>query len=137
MPGLKTAVYWDFSGLAESAVIDHAINMMSEGGEVKVNLPHRVDRVYGRQLSIVGRDGTRSMAALFDYNGRLYQIEGKALLAENDATADALRFVQSLIFTDGGSNRSEAAIRAIREACRGAAFNPAGTDDPRCASGSP
>jgi hypothetical protein len=107
------------SGLAESAVINHAINMMSEGGEVKVNFPHRVDRVYGRQLSIVGRDGTRSMAALFDYNGRLYQIEGKALPAENEATADAIRFVQSLIFTDGGSNRSVEDIRAARAICSG------------------
>jgi hypothetical protein len=59
------------------------------------------------------------MAALFDYNGRLYQIEGKALPAENDATADAIRFVQSLIFTDGGSNRSVEDIRAARAICSG------------------
>jgi hypothetical protein len=41
-------------------------------------------------------------------------------------------FQQSLVFTDGGSNRSEDAICTIREACRGAAFNPACVDDPRC-----
>jgi hypothetical protein len=105
------------SGLAESAVIDHAIKMMSEDGEVKVNIPHRVNRVYGRQLSIVGRDGIRSMVAVFDYNGRLYQIEGIALPGGNDATADAIRFVQSLIFTGGGSNRSAEEIRAAQAAC--------------------
>jgi hypothetical protein len=107
------------TGLEESAVIDHAIKTMSEGGEVKVNIPHRINRVYGRQLSIVGRDGIRSMVALFDYNGRLYQIEGNALPNENDATADAIRFVQSLIFTGGGSNRSAEEIRAAQAACSG------------------
>jgi hypothetical protein len=86
------------AGLEESAVTDHAIKTMSEGGEVKVNIPHRINRVYGRQLSIVGRDGIRSMVALFDYNGRVYQIEGQVLPAGNDASADAIRFVQSLIF---------------------------------------
>jgi hypothetical protein len=106
------------TGLEESAVIDHAIKMMSESGEVKVNIPHRVNRVYGRQLSIVGADGMRSMVALFDYNGRLYQIEGNALPTGNDGTADAIRFVQSLIFTGGGSNRSAEDIRAAQGDCR-------------------
>jgi len=108
------------TGLEESAVIDHAIKTLSEGGEVKVNIPHRVNRVYGRQLSILGADGSRSTVAVFDYNGRLYQIEGKSLSSANDATADAIRFAQSLIFTGGGSNRSPDEIRATRAACRGA-----------------
>jgi hypothetical protein len=106
------------SGLEESAVIGRAIKLMSESGEVKVNIPHRVNRVYGRQLSIVGADGIRSMVALFDYNGRLYVIEGNALPTGNDATADAIRFVQSLIFTGGGSNRSAEEIRAAQADCR-------------------
>jgi hypothetical protein len=119
------------TGLEESAVIEHAIKTLSEGGEVKMNFPHRIYRVYGRQLSILGADGSRSTVAVFDYNGRLYQIEGKALPG-GDAT-DVIRFQQSLVFTDGGSNRSPDAIRAIREACRGTVANPAGPDDPRCA----
>jgi hypothetical protein len=57
------------------------------------------------------------MVALFDYNGRLYQIEGNALPG-HDATADAIRFVQSLIFTGGGSNRSAEEIRAAQADCR-------------------
>jgi hypothetical protein len=119
------------SGLDESAVIDHATKTLSEGGEVKINIPHRVYQVYGRQLSILGADGSRSMVALFDFNGRLYQIEGKALRGGNPLYM--LRFQQSLVFSGGGSNRSAEAIRAIREGCRGAAANPAGLDDPRCA----
>jgi hypothetical protein len=124
------------SSLQESAVIDHAIKTLSEGGEVKINVPHRIYRVYGRQLSIVGADGSRLMAAVFDYKGRLYQIEAKALPGGRaaDTEIDIIRFQQSLTFTDGGTNRSEDAIRAIREVCGGAAAppNPAGVDDPRC-----
>src|SRR5260221_761477 len=122
------------TGLEENAVIDHAIKALSEGGEVKVNIPHRVNRVFGRQLSIVGPDGIRSMVAVFDYKGRLYQIEGRSVSTENDAAA-AIRFVQSLVFTGGGSNRSPDEIRAARAACRGAgapeiAGAPGGAETP-------
>src|SRR5262249_42562100 len=109
------------------------------------NLPHRINRIYGRQLSVLGPDGSRWMAAVFDYNGRLYQIEGKS--PPGAPTSDIIRFQQSLRFTDRGSNRSPDAIRAIREACRGAASgtagpaaapaNPAGPDDPRCRRSAP
>jgi hypothetical protein len=117
----------------ESAVIDHAIKTLSEGGKVEVNIPHRIYRVYGRQLTIAGADGSHNMAAVFDYKGRLYQIEGKALAGANadDNEFDAVRFQQSLTFTDNGSNRSEEAIKALRDACPGQG-NPAGLDDPRC-----
>jgi len=76
------------------------------------------------------------MVQLFDYKERLYQIEAKALPGQNvsDPKSDVVRFHQSLTFTDGGSNRSEDAVRAIREVCRGLA-NPAfgaGLDDPAC-----
>jgi hypothetical protein len=119
------------TGLEESTVIDHAIKTLSESGEVKINIPHRVYQVYGRQLSIAGTDGSRSTVALFDFNGRLYQIEGKMLSGGNPL--DMLRFQQSLVFTGGGSNRSADAIRTIREGCRAGVVNPAGLDDPRCA----
>ncbi|HMA72485.1 MAG TPA: hypothetical protein VKP67_13500 [Xanthobacteraceae bacterium] len=120
------------TNLAESAVIDHAIKTLSEGGEVKINIPHRVYRIYGRQLSIMGTDGSRSTVAMFDHNGRLYLVEGKAFPGGDPI--DIIRFQQSLVFTDGGSNRSPEAIRAINDACRAAGVaNPAGPDDPHCA----
>lgn len=119
------------TGLEESAIIDHAIRTLSEGSEVKVNIPHRIDRVYGRQLSLMAADGSRSTVALFDYKGRLYLIEGKAPPNGSAAMVDAMRFQQSLIFTSGDSNRSPDVIRAIRQACHEVA-NPAGLDDPRC-----
>ncbi len=91
------------AGLEESAVIDNAVKALSQEGEVKLNIPARVGRVFGRQLSILGSDGSRSSVALFYYEGRLYQIEGKSQAA-GTGTADAIRFQQSLIFTDHGSN---------------------------------
>jgi hypothetical protein len=132
------------TNLEESALIDNAIKGMSAGGELKLNLPHRIYRVYGRQFVVKGRDGSTSMAAVFDYKGRLYLIEAKALPGGTTADTDfaLTRFQQSLTFTDGGSNRTEEQIRAYREACprslgggrnpAGMPFNPAGPDDPRC-----
>jgi hypothetical protein len=82
--------------------------------------------VYGRQLSIVGADGTRSSDAIFYHLGRLYQIEGKAI-SGNEAPSYAIRFQQSLIFTGGETNRPDA-VREARRNCRAAAdANAAGT----------
>jgi hypothetical protein len=83
----------------ESAVIDHAIKTLSKGGEIKLDIPHRISRVFGRQLSIQAADGSRSSVAVFYHDQRLYQIEGKAQ-ANGNTTADAIRFQQSLVFTD-------------------------------------
>jgi hypothetical protein len=122
--------------LEESAIIDHAIRTLSQGATVRLNIPARIYQVYGRQLTVQGEDGSRSMVQLFDYKNRFYQIEAKALPGQNVSSphADVVRFHQSLTFTEGGSNRSDDAIRAIHEVCRGL-VNPAfgaGLDDPAC-----
>jgi hypothetical protein len=126
------------TGLEEKATIDHAIKTLAAGGEVTLNIPHRIYRVYGRQLSIRGAEGSQSIGAVFDYKNRLYQIEGKALPG-GSGMFETTRFQQSLTFTDGGANRTEEQIREIRAACRssgpgedGGPPNPAGLDDPRC-----
>jgi hypothetical protein len=120
------------TGLDETSVIDYAIKTLSAGGEVTFNIPQRIDSVYGRSVGIQRGDGSRSMIGVFDYHGRLYQIEAKALPGGSDAAAETLRFHQSLAFTDGGSNRSEDTIRAYRQACPDTVGPPAGFDDPRC-----
>jgi hypothetical protein len=101
-----TVVDLSASSLAENAIIDHAIKAVTQSGEIKVDIPHRVSQVYGRQLSILGTDGSRSLVALFYYNKRLYQLEATSLPTGKDATADNIRFQQSLTFTGGGSNRT-------------------------------
>jgi hypothetical protein len=94
-----TVVDLSKAGLEENAVIDHAVKTLTAGGEVKLNIEHRISRVYGRQLSILGADGSRTSVALFYHKQRLYQIEGKSL-ASGNATSEAIRFQQSLVFTD-------------------------------------
>jgi hypothetical protein len=91
--------------MTETAVLDHAVRTLAQGGEVKLDIPHRIRQVYGRQLSIIGPDGSQSIAAVFYHKQRLYQIEGRTLATANSATGDAIRFQQSLDFTEGASNR--------------------------------
>jgi hypothetical protein len=127
------------TGLGEKAVIDHAIKALSQDATVKVNVPARIYRVYGRQLTIDGTDGSRSMVAIFALMGRLFQIDAKVPAGGNEF--ELTRFQQSLVFDRDVSNRSPEEVRAIREACPGLAgvlngagnpVNPAGVDDPRC-----
>ena len=115
------------TGLDEKTVIDHAIKALSQKATVKLNIPARIYRVYGRQLTLEGADGSRSMVAMFDFMERLYQVEAKVPPGGNEF--ELTRFQQSLVFEPGVSNRSPEEIRAIRAACPG---NPAGLDDPRC-----
>lgn len=91
--------------LQESAVLDHAIRMLSQGSTIKVDIPHRISRVYGRQLSLTAADGSYSSVAVFFHKQRLYQIEGTALPGTSSASSDAIRFQQSLAFTDDSTNR--------------------------------
>jgi hypothetical protein len=109
----------ELPGMEESAVIDHAIKTLAQGGEIKLDIPARVARVYGRQLSIAGADGTRASVAIFYHLGRLYQIEGKAI-SGNEAGSYAIRFQQSLTFTGGETNRPDI-VREVRRNCRNAA----------------
>jgi hypothetical protein len=127
------------TGLDEKAVLDHAIKALSQGTTVKVNIPARIYQVFGRQLTGEGADGSRSMVAMFDVLGRLYQIEAK--MAPGGDEFELTRFQQSLVFERSVSNRSPEQVRAIREACSGLAgllnaagnpVTPAGVDDPRC-----
>ena len=127
------------AGLDEKAVIDHAIKALSQNATVKVNIPARIYRVYGRQLTIDGADGSRSMVAIFALMGRLFQVQAKVPPGGNEF--ELTRFQQSLVFDRDVSNRSPEEVRTIREACPGLAgvlngagnpVNPAGVDDPRC-----
>ena len=119
--------------------VDHAVNAVSHGATVKLNVPARIYRVYGRQLTVEGADGSRSMVAIFDLKGRLFQIEAK--VPRGGSEFELTRFQQSLVFDREISNRSPEEVRAIRAGCPGLVgvlngagnpVNPAGLDDPRC-----
>ena len=91
MPGEETG--------EEALVVKDAAKNVAEGGEIKFDMPHRVRDIRGRQLGIAGANGGYSYVALFYYKQRLYQIEGKALVAGGQAEIDAMRFHQSLDLT--------------------------------------
>jgi hypothetical protein len=98
----------DFSGIKtdEKTVLEHAMKTLIGDGAVKLNITHRVNAVYGRQLSVAGRDGSHSTIALFYYRKHLYQIEGIAYPAVDDMTFEAIRFQQSVRFTNNATNRT-------------------------------
>jgi hypothetical protein len=83
----------------ENALVGHAVKTMTEGGVIKLDIPHRIRSTYGRQLAIAAADGGYSYVAVFYRNKRLFQIEGKAFVAGGQAEVDAMIFQQSLDFT--------------------------------------
>lgn len=92
----------DFSNRPESdnTIINDAESILKQHGEVRVELPARVQAVFGRQLSLNQRDGSHISAALFVYRHRLYQVTGTSTPAAALAgSSDAIRFQQSLRFT--------------------------------------
>jgi len=82
----------------EDALMSDAVKKMTEGGQIKFDIQHRIRWFYGRQLGIAGVNGGYSYVAVFHHNNRLYQIEGKAFVAGGQAEVDAMRFQQSLDF---------------------------------------
>ena len=86
-------------GADENALISHAVETVTQGGEIKLHIPHRIRAVYGRQLGIAWADGGYSYVAVFYHKKRLYQLEGRAFVAGGQAEVDAMRFQQSLDFT--------------------------------------
>ena len=45
------------AGTDENALINHAVKTMTEGGVIKLDIPHRSRSTYGRQLGIAGANG--------------------------------------------------------------------------------
>jgi hypothetical protein len=117
-------------GLQEAPVVEQAIKRMTQGSELKFNIPARIYRTYGRQLSIARPDGGLTTAAVFFSNDRLYQLETTML--PGGSNSDLIRFQQSLTFDRNVANRTAEQMAAYRAACVGINANPAGLDDPRC-----
>ena len=84
---------------SDAEVVSEAIGLLAEHGDVVVDLPHRVNGVLGRQLSIAGHDGSRTAVAVFYRSRRLYLVEGTILATHDDPmSSDGMRFQQSLRF---------------------------------------
>jgi hypothetical protein len=82
----------------EDALMSDAVKRLTEGTQIKFDIPHRIRWNYGRQLGVAGGNGGYSYIAVFHHNNRLYQLEAKAFVAGGQAEVDAMRFQQSLDF---------------------------------------
>jgi hypothetical protein len=89
----------DFSqeNMQEESAIEQAVKQLIGDGEVLVDIPHRINSTYGRQLSIKGKDDSRSSVAVFFRDKKLYVANGKLLAAHPDKGAgEGTRFQQTL-----------------------------------------
>ena len=87
------------TAIGETAAIDQAVNQLRDEGIIQLDIPARVQRNYGRQQSILGKDGSHSTIAIFFADHKLYRIEGTILRdSEDPNSGDAIRFQQSLRF---------------------------------------
>jgi hypothetical protein len=91
----------DFSGVNadDASAISETERSFSSTGRVTVAIDARINREYGRELSVTGTDGSRSAVAIFFINKHLYRLVGKSLPPDAIArSGDAIRFQQSLQF---------------------------------------
>ncbi len=87
----------------EKAAIADAEKAISATGKVTFSVDSRIDRDYGRELSINGADGSRSAVAIFYVNNHLYELVGQSLGPDAAAgSGNTIRFQQSLSFGGRG-----------------------------------
>ena len=124
------------ANLNEDQVVQNHVRKVTQGGRVTFDFPHRIYRIYGRQMSVARPDGSVTQAVFFFANERLYLVESTRNRGGDDV--DLIKFQQSLTFDRNVRNRTEQQIAAIIAACKGGVAgndrpgNPAGLDDPRC-----
>jgi len=81
----------------KQAAIDMGVKALGAEGQVKANVEERIDREFGRNLTIDGADGSRTTASVFFVNGRLYELVGKALPPDPSVGSNkTMRFQESL-----------------------------------------
>jgi len=110
---------------------------LTQGGRVTFDFPHRIYRIYGRQMSVEHpQQRSLTQAVIFFANERLYLVESTRMPGGEDI--DLIKFQQSLTFDRNVRNRTEQQVAAMLAACKGGVAgndrpgNPAGLDDPRC-----
>ena len=81
------------------ALVTQAVKALTDGNQIKLDIPHRIRSVYGRQLAVARSDGSFTYVAVFFHKKRLYLLEGIAPVAGGQADVDAMIFHQSLDLT--------------------------------------
>jgi hypothetical protein len=89
----------DLSGspVDKDAAIAGAARVFAATGAVKLDVIERIDREFGREMTVAGSDGSHTATAIFYVNQKLYVLAGRT----DPASAPlAVRFQQSLQFVD-------------------------------------
>jgi hypothetical protein len=94
-----TVVELPEAGANGDAHVSHAVKRLTDGNQIKLDIPHRIRQTYGRQLAVARADGSFAYLAVFVHKQRLYQLEGTASAAGGEADVDAMIFHQSLDLT--------------------------------------
>jgi hypothetical protein len=100
----------DFSSIPidDKAAIADAEKTIGSTGKVTISVDARIDRDYGRELSVSGADGSRSAVAIFFVNRHLYELVGRSLAPDAAAgSGNTIRFQQSLSFGGRGGGPSD------------------------------
>ncbi len=92
-------LYWEVD--VRASVAYAAANLRRRGGDVTYDAYHYIDRVEGHQLQITNDDGSRTFAAIYLHDSRLYISE--ATVAPGSPPPGM--FQQSLEFLDDAGNR--------------------------------
>ncbi len=83
----------------DKSTIAEAEKSFGASGKVTVAIDARVNRSFGRELSVTGTDGSRSAVAIFFVGKHLYTLVGEALPPNAiERSGDSIRFQESLQF---------------------------------------
>ena len=92
-------IYWEIDIRASIAYA--AWNLRQRGGEVTYDAYHYIDRVEGHQLQITNEDQSRTYAAIYLHDSRLYIVEATV----SPRSVPPAFFQQSLQFLDQNGER--------------------------------
>jgi hypothetical protein len=110
----------------DKSTIAEAEKSFGVSGKVTVAIDARVNRSFGRELSVTGSNGSRSAVAIFFVGKHLYTLVGEALPPNAiERSGDSIRFQESLQFTgaNGGFGGGGFGGRGFGGRGRGG-FNP-------------
>jgi hypothetical protein len=79
----------------ETAALDAAVKALAGSGQIKLDVRARIDRQFGREVSVQGKDGGQITTAVFYIDKKLYILAGRT---EPDGSGLAAHFQQSLQF---------------------------------------
>lgn len=116
----------DFSSAKtdQASAIAETEKSFGASGKVTVAIDARINREFGRELSVNGADGSRAAVAIFFVNRHLYLLIGESLPPNAIArSGDAVRFQQSLQFIGDNGFGGFGRFGGGRGRFRGA-FNP-------------